>query len=438
MSFPEDVVLLYTLLIHRFNYIWFNFKKIIPETFLNSFMDFLSVADTTKDFLQQVAVSNFIAQVAPDIKLDRRSAQFLVLNGEGDVRKSIIAQFTRQISKLSPSRLQLREKPWHVSFVGESAIDAGGPRKELFIELANSIFQPTSHLFIQSPNGRNHCGSFRDAYVPSTTLGKDSYDQYKAIGTFLGIIIRNGFPQDIPFAPFIWKHLAGELLQENDIMMVDEQVKTLFDRLRQSKNDLDFTSRFQQKWTYISWTGEIVNLPSQHHTDYVTGESVEQFIDEFVQARINEISQYLDLIRSGFAINIGFETHPMMNATLIALLVQGSNVITTAQLRQITTFDGFNKSNEYVISNYWAAVDRMSNEQRSLLLKFVTTLTRFPNKELNPTFHIQIKSSGGTEDRLPHAQTCFCRLHLPNYTTPDIAYNKISLAIEICTTMENM
>lgn len=438
MSYPLEVILLYALLIHRFNYMWINFKRFIPDSFVNTCMDFLATADTSKDFMTSVICSNAMLQSGPDLKIDRRSAQFLVLNGSGDQKKSIIAQFTKQISKLPTWRMQSRDRPWHVSFVGESAIDAGGPRKELFIELASSIFQPTSNLFILSPNGRDQVGNARDVYIPSTTLGKESHEQYRAVGTFLGVIVRNGLPQDIRFAPFIWKYLTGAIIGENDILMVDERTKTLFDRLRQSKSESDFTSRFEQKWNYISWTGEILPIPSQHYTEFVTGESVEQFIDEFVQCRINEVSVYLDLIREGFAVNIGFSTHPLMNATLISLLVQGSNIITTGQLKQITSFDGFKQEHQYVIENFWQAVDRMTSDQRSLLLKFATTLTRFPNRDLNPTFHITVKYNDGGDERLPHAQTCFCRLHLPKYSTPDIAFKKITLAIENCVTMENM
>jgi hypothetical protein len=43
-----------------------------------------------------------------------------------------------------------------------------------------------------------------------------------------------------------------------------------------------------------------------------------------------------------------------------------------------------------------------------------------------------------SDTRLPTAATCFAKLNLPPYSTPDIAFQKITYAIETCDTMENL
>ena len=79
----------------------------------------------------------------------------------------------------------------------------------------------------------------------------------------------------------------------------------------------------------------------------------------------------------------------------------------------------------------------MSNEQRSLLLKFATTLTRLPNRQVNPSFHISVaRMTDGNDQRLPMAATCFTKLYLPSYSSAEIAYEKIIYAVETCDTME--
>ena len=183
----------------------------------------------------------------------------------------------------------------------------------------------------------------------------------------------------------------------------------------------------------------MVPITTIHHEEYVTGDTVEVYIDECIQLRINEITPALQLIKAGFAENVGFENHPMMNSGLLSILAQGTNVITAAQLKQITSFSGFSSNKDPAILNFWIAIEKMSNEQRSLFLKFVTTLTRLPNRQVNPSFHINVvKMSDGNDARLPMAATCFTKLNLPPYSTPEIAFKKITYAIETCDTMEIM
>ena len=99
----------------------------------------------------------------------------------------------------------------------------------------------------------------------------------------------------------------------------------------------------------------------------------------------------------------------------------------------------FNPTKKRKVDNFWSAVKRMTNEQRSKLLKFVTTLTRLPNTQVNRDFKIEIhKKSSGNESLLPLASTCFNTMYLPAYSTADLAFEKITLAIELCDTMENL
>jgi hypothetical protein len=435
VQFPLRVVLLYAIFIHRFNYIVSKFKRDIPNAALNRVRTFISCESSMKDFINDIAKSDCSG---PFISVNRHEAHRIILDGRGDVKKTIIAQFAKRISTEDINNMRATEYPWRVSFEGESAIDAGGPRRELFTEISSSIFQPTSQLFILSPNGINHCGSFRDVYVPSQAQpNREISGYYEAIGTFLGVVMRNGFPQNLPFAPFIWKFLAGEVIAEKDIVMIDSRLGDLFKNIRKAKDDQDFVQRFNLRWSFISWNSTIVTPSEYSNRGYVQGSQVEEFIDAAVQFRINEIKSALTKIREGFYLNIGFEHHALMSASLLSLLAQGTNIITTSQLKNITTFAGFDPKSK-AISNYWSAVEMMTNDQRSKLLKFITTLTRLPNSQVNTEFTITIsKMSEGDDSRLPGASTCFNKMYLPSYSTPEIAFQKIVYAIEVCDTMEN-
>jgi hypothetical protein len=330
------------------------------------------------------------------------------------------------------------ECPWRVSFTGEEAVDAGGPRRELFFEISSSIFEPTSAIFVLSPNGRYHTGSFREVYVPHTSLRQgDAARIYHAVGVFLGIVIRCGFPQHIPFAPLVWKIIAREKLLARDVTLIDDRLRDLVVRVRQAKNDPDFVERFNLRWEYEGWDGNIYALRRPSACPVVTGSQVEDWVSAVFRARLDSLTQWTRHIISGFIDNIGAADRPFVTGALISTLVQGSNVVTTEELKRIISFVGF-ESDRIGIQNFWAAVARMTNEQRCLLLKFVTTLPRLPSPRTNPRFTITImRMEGAGDSRLPGASTCFNKMYLPVYSTPQIAFEKIVFAIESCVTMEN-
>jgi hypothetical protein len=152
---------------------------------------------------------------------------------------------------------------------------------------------------------------------------------------------------------------------------------------------------------------------------------------------MESLTEWTRCIICGFTDNIGPAQRPFVTGALIAMLVQGSNVVTTEELKRIVSFVGFGTA-QIGIQNFWAAVERMTNEQRCLLLKFVTALPRLPNPRTNPGFSITIAKMDRADDsRLPGASTCFNKMYLPAYSTPEIAFQKIVIAIESCVTMEN-
>ena len=75
-----------------------------------------------------------------------------------------------------------------------------------------------------------------------------------------------------------------------------------------------------------------------------------------------------------------------------------------------------------------------------LLFKFITTLTRMPSAaRMDKEFKIIIDQMAcdNPDIMMPTASTCFNKLHLPLYSTDEIAYQKILYAVRFCSTMEN-
>ena len=81
------------------------------------------------------------------------------------------------------------------------------------------------------------------------------------------------------------------------------------------------------------------------------------------------------------------------------------------------------------IQMFWSVIERFSEQERCLLLKFVTSCSRPPLlgfKELYPPFCVM---SGGREQRLPSASTCMNLLKLPMFPDVETMRSKLLYAI---------
>lgn len=439
-SFSPCVVYLVLHILHFINYAYKIKKYKIPKQLWNSISDLISLEEAANQFVKDILIDPPFYQ-SIGFKINRHEARRMIVDGYGNQLNSVIAQFSSQI--LLGSLRHKGSRVWRVEFIGEKAVDAGGPTRELYNEISTSIFEKTSRLCVPVPNNRLKIGPYRDTFVPFVQFNGNIFlssffdplsRQYRAIGQFIGIVIRNGYPQYLPFAPLVWKFLAGGRLTENDIVAVDQNLQRHFERIRKAKHDPQFSNRFQLRWIVENWDGSKSILPNYDSYQIVRGDQVELYISKYIQFRYQTIQPNLVSMRYGFYDNIGFSDHQFMSANLISLLAQGTNVITTEQLEKITNLENANRAKKEL---FWGVVSRMNNRQRSLLLKFVTTLTRLPNPEINPSFKIHVSFGQPNDQMLPTASTCFNRLYLPLYSSQEIAFKKITLAIEVCQTMEN-
>jgi hypothetical protein len=360
--------------------------------------------------------ARFASQVGsqPELVIDRHLAARLVLDGRGDSKHSIITQVTNYFNRVGVGAFRGADsRPWQVIFRNERAIDAGGPARELLAETAVSIFHRTSQLFVLAPDDRH--------FVPLGT----TRIEYWGIGVFLAMLIRCGLPQNLPFAPFIWKFIAGEQITANDISDVDPHLR---DALRQPT-----------VWTVQMWDGSVRRIMGHFDTP-VTREEIPLYIAKCIEMRLDALRPSLRQMRKGFRANTGLKKDALLRGPLLSRLAQGNPSLTVEEMRQISdiTTDFRSGNQDPFIQRFWRAVARFTDEQRVLLLKFMTGTTRIPYSGGSTPFRLKIASEpGGNPDALlPRASTCFNRLYLPRYSTDEIAYVKILYAVQNCATME--
>ena len=83
----------------------------------------------------------------------------------------------------------------------------------------------------------------------------------------------------------------------------------------------------------------------------------------------------------------------------------------------------------------------MTSEQHTLFLRFVWARSRMPTSAQDIPMNFKLQSGQGAarekpDQYLPHAQTCFFSLSLPNYSTKEILKAKLLYAIYNSPTMD--
>ena len=113
-----------------------------------------------------------------------------------------------------------------------------------------------------------------------------------------------------------------------------------------------------------------------------------------------------------------------------------SGTYTDIDLKDLKTYTdykgGFSNSSTH-IKRFWEAIQGFTIEEKTLLLKFVTSCPRpplFGFKNLHPKFTIQRVDIYRDNDQLPTASTCFNTLKLPTYSSVKVMKMKLLYVIK--------
>ncbi|CAE7696923.1 unnamed protein product, partial [Symbiodinium microadriaticum] len=122
----------------------------------------------------------------------------------------------------------------------------------------------------------------------------------------------------------------------------------------------------------------------------------------------------------------------MFCAPELQVLISGAvSEISVEELRAHTHYAAGYHSMDRNIVRLWSVVSEMSEADRALLVKFVTSCERPPSLgfgDLNPPFTIQ-RVDCNDDSRLPTASTCFNILKLPTYSSQRLLRDKLLTAI---------
>jgi len=186
---------------------------------------------------------------------------------------------------------------------------------------------------------------------------------------------------------------------------------------------LDYT------YTYIV-LGQTVQVAMKTGAASVTAENREAYLNDYIKWHTEKkaFAEYAAFKRGVFAVVLPKSLGLLGPKTLQGYL-QGDDDIDSDALESIAGYEGYTPNQPY-IKDFWEIVHGLSEDQKQNLLHFVTALDRIPYHFGYWSMDFVIQRNGINDDRLPTAQTCFSRLLLPEYSSPEILRKNLVLAID--------
>ncbi|KAK8898865.1 Ubiquitin-protein ligase E3A [Tritrichomonas musculus] len=307
-------------------------------------------------------------------------------------------------------------KKLKVNFVGEVAVDAGGPRRELLCLLVNRIIEKSLDLV------NNSFFWFKSCDISDVFL----------LGIVIGLAISNEITLPIKFPTVFYSKLlipnfkptikdftefdpiaANSLKKLYDMTLKNEDVSSL---------ELTFDASIE--------CGQTVPLLESMSGVMVTNENCKDFINEYINWVINR--RYLeefDALRKGFMMSCPQHYMKLITPSEFDKIISGREVYNWKELKNAAIYNDELTTESKRIQWFWDVfANDMDENMKKRFLRFTTGIDRPPFSGLKA---IKIKfNDGGSSIKLPTSLTCFNMFFLPDYTSRDQLKEKVFLALQ--------
>ncbi|XP_016145867.1 LOW QUALITY PROTEIN: E3 ubiquitin-protein ligase HACE1-like [Sinocyclocheilus grahami] len=302
-------------------------------------------------------------------------------------RDSIFRSSCEVVSKSSNEKLK---QGIAVRFHGEEGMGQGVVR-EWFDILSNEIINPDYALFTQSADG--------------TTF------------QHLGLALYHRQLVNIYFTRSFYKHILGIPVSYQDVSSIDpEYAKNLQWILDNDISDLGLELTFSVETDVFGTKEEYVQLVTELRMTRAIQPQINAFLQGFHTFILPSLIQLFDEYE-------------------LELLLSGMPEIDVMDWKKNTEYTSGYDLQEPVIQWFWEVVENLTQEERVLLLQFVTGSSRVPHGG----FAFLLGGSGlqkftiaavpYTSNLLPTSSTCINMLKLPEYPSKDVLRDRLLVAL---------
>lgn len=366
-----------------------------------------------------------------------------------------------------------QKRAFKVKFVAEGVDDYGGPYRAVFEQIVDELQSDTLivgrkpsercllPLLTPCSNRLAQVGSNQDKFLLSTAPSSPlSQELVQFFGKLTGTAVRQNLNLGLDFSALLWRALVRLPVTRAHLETVDTAVAKLMDdmirfgteeeekfghTLESIADDADkaaalemFLSRTPDEWLDLSFStylpdGTKVELRPGGENLPITMGNWREFIALLERCRLQESAVMFKAFRDGLSAVLPVELLPLFTPAELEQLVSGTSKVDIGLLRQCTEYEDISPDSP-TACNFWRVLEDMTNEERTLFLRFVWARSRMPASAQDLPMNFKLQGASGKakefpDQYLPHAQTCFFSLTLPCYSTLEIMREKILYAI---------
>lgn len=348
-------------------------------------------------------------------------------------RNRLLETSMASMSSLSPADWKDRLVIRYINAFGEAeaGIDAGGLFKDFLTDLSKQVFDPAYGLFSVTSDGLLYPNP-----AASVLYGQaDLENMYAFMGRILGKALFENISLAMQFAFFFLSFMHGRYNFTNlinDLYTFDEELfKNLTFLKTYDGNVEDLALTFSVSDSAFGGHKEIDLIPNGKNIN-VTASNRHRYINMVAKYYLHDRIrlQAGAFFRGLHEVITTREVFGWFCAPEMQILISGSQAaIDLEDFKAHTRYAGYN-SLDSTMRSFWAVMAELTEEERSLLLQFVTACPRPPSlgfAALNPPFTIQRVDAD--DQRLPTASTCFNILKLPAYSSKKVLKERLLASI---------
>ncbi|XP_012282544.1 E3 ubiquitin-protein ligase HECW2 [Orussus abietinus] len=332
---------------------------------------------------------------------------------------------------MAASKKDLQKGKLVVIFDHEEGLDYGGPSREFFFHLSRELFNPYYGLFEYSAND-----TYTVQVSPMSAFVDNYHDWFRFSGRVLGLVLVHQYLLDAFFTRPFYKALLRIPASLSDLESLDQEFHQSLMWIKErdiGTEPLELT--FSVTEELLGRVAERELKPGGRNI-LVSEKNKMEYIDRVVRWRLERgVAEQTESLVRGFYEVVDPRLVSVFDARELELVIAGAAEIDLNDWRAHTEYRSGYHDAHPVVEWFWSSISRFTNEQRLRLLQFVTGTSSIPYEG----FAALRGSTGprkfciekwGRPNSLPRAHTCFNRLDLPPYPTPEILYEKLLLAVE--------
>ncbi|KAG1936203.1 E3 ubiquitin-protein ligase HACE1 [Pimephales promelas] len=341
-------------------------------------------------------------------------------------RDSIFRSSCEVVSKSSNEKLK---QGIAVRFHGEEGMGQGVVR-EWFDILSNEIINPDYALFTQSADGTTFQPNSNSSVNP------DHLNYFRFAGQILGLALYHRQLVNIYFTRSFYKHILGIPVSYQDVSSIDpEYAKNLQWILDNDISDLGLELTFSVE-TDVFGNMEEFPLKPGGTAIQVTQDNKEEYVQLVTELRMTRaIQPQINAFLQGFHTFILPSLIQLFDEYELELLLSGMPEIDVMDWKRNTEYTSGYDLQEPVIQWFWEVVEHLTQEERVLLLQFVTGSSRVPHGGFaflmggSGLQKFTIAAVPYTANLLPTSSTCINMLKLPEYPSKDVLRDRLLVAL---------